>query len=66
MDVAFTLAENVVRVTYDDLNTVAIDMTKKDILDALGAATAGSAALGVSEVAGLFQRMGRKRKKAPS
>jgi len=61
MDVAFTLAENVVRVTYDDLNTVAVDMTKKDILDVLGVATAGSAALGVAEVAGLFKEWGGKK-----
>jgi 2-methylcitrate dehydratase PrpD len=61
MDVAFTLAENVVRVTYDDLNSVAIDMTKKDILDVLGVATAGSAALGVAEVAGLFKEWGGKK-----
>jgi 2-methylcitrate dehydratase PrpD len=61
MDVSFTLAENVVRVTYDDLNTVAVDMTKKDILDVLGVATAGSAALGVAEVAGLFKEWGGKK-----
>ena len=29
MDVAFTLAENVVRVGYDDLTPLAVDMTKK-------------------------------------
>ncbi len=61
MDVAFTLADNVVRVNYDDLNTTAIDMTKKDIFDVLGVATAGSAALGVAEVAGLFKEWGGKK-----
>jgi len=61
MDVAFTLAEHVARIKYDDLNTVAIDMTKKDILDVLGVATAGSAALGVAEVAGLFKEWGGKK-----
>ena len=61
MDVAFTLAENVVRVGYEDLTPVAVDMTKKDILDVLGVATAGSAALGVAEVAGLFKEWGGKK-----
>ncbi|UCE74906.1 MAG: MmgE/PrpD family protein [Methanomassiliicoccales archaeon] len=61
MDVAFILAENVVRVTYDNLNSVAIDMTKKDILDVLGVATAGSAALGVAEVEGLLEEWGGKK-----
>jgi len=61
MDVAFTLAENVVRVGYDDLTPVAVDMTKKDILDVLGVAMAGSAALGVAEVAGLFKDWGGKK-----
>jgi 2-methylcitrate dehydratase PrpD len=36
-------------------------MTKKDILDVLGVATAGSAALGVAEVAGLFKEWGGKK-----
>lgn len=61
MDVAFTLAENVVRVTYADLNALAVDMTKRDILDVLGVATAGSVALGVAEVAGLFKEWGGKK-----
>ena len=61
MDVAFTLAENVVRVGYNDLTPAAIDMTKKDIFDVLGVATAGSAALGVAEVAGLFKEWGGKK-----
>lgn len=61
MDVAYTLAENVVRITYDNLNPLAIDMTKKDILDVLGVATAGSAALGVKEVADLLMDWGGKK-----
>jgi 2-methylcitrate dehydratase PrpD len=60
MDVAYMLAENVVRLNYDDLNSLAIDMTKKDILDVLGVATAGSSALGVAEVEGLLEDWGGK------
>lgn len=61
MDVALALADNVARVTYDDLNPAAVDMTKKDIFDVLGVAAAGSAALGVAEVAGLFMEWGGKK-----
>jgi 2-methylcitrate dehydratase PrpD len=61
MDVAFTLAENVVRVGYDTLSPKAVDMTKKDILDVLGVAVAGSAALGVAEVAALLKEWGGKK-----
>jgi 2-methylcitrate dehydratase PrpD len=61
MDVSFTLAENVVNVHYDDLSPVALDMTKKDILDVLGVATAGSAALGVAEVEGLLEEWDGKK-----
>jgi 2-methylcitrate dehydratase PrpD len=44
MDVAFTLAKNTVNTGYSDLPPDAIDMTKKDILDILGTALAGSTA----------------------
>ena len=60
MDVVFALADNITRVGYDALSPEAVNMTKKDILDVLGVATAGSAALGVAEVAGLIKEWGGK------
>jgi 2-methylcitrate dehydratase PrpD len=61
MDVAFTLADNIVKVEYDQLPLESIDMTKKDILDVLGTMIAGSAALGVEEVGGLIKEWGGKK-----
>jgi 2-methylcitrate dehydratase PrpD len=60
MDAAFTLARNTVNVTYNDLPPVAVDMTKKDILDVLGTAVAGSAAPAAEEIAGLIKEWGGK------
>jgi 2-methylcitrate dehydratase PrpD len=51
MDLAFTLAKNLVEVGYDRLPKTAVDTTRKDILDIMGTMVAGSKAPGVVELA---------------
>ncbi len=58
MDAAFSLAQNVVRIRYEDIPGEAVKATKKQILDCLGVALAGSSAQGVRELVGLAQEWG--------
>lgn len=50
MDIAYHLAEHVVRTRFEDLPSQTVDLTKQLILDTLGVAIAGSSAAGVREV----------------
>ncbi len=61
MDVVFPLADNIVNAKYEGLPPEVIDLTKKDILDVLGTATAGSAAPGAEEVGGLIKQWGGRK-----
>jgi len=61
MDAAFTLARYVVHARWEDLTEKVVETTKRDILDVLGVAFAGSAALGVNDVVELFKEWGGKR-----
>ncbi|MBI3965652.1 MAG: MmgE/PrpD family protein [Chloroflexi bacterium] len=57
-DPAFAFARHVAQTPFEALPAVAVEATKKDILDTLGAALAGSAAAGGREVAELVADWG--------
>jgi 2-methylcitrate dehydratase PrpD len=57
-DPAHTLAEHVCQTTFERLPPQAVNATRRDILDTLGAILGGSVAPGVSELAGLVRGWG--------
>ena len=59
-DVAITLARNVANVQYENLPTEVVEITKKHILDELGAIVGGSAALGCRELVEQIKEWGGK------
>src|SRR4030042_3469678 len=61
MDVTAFLAENIVSTGYEKIPEEAIESTKKDILDTLGVAVAGSNAPGIKEIISLVRDWGGKR-----
>ena len=61
MGVTAVLAENIVATDYEKIPEEAIDSTKKDILDTLGVAVAGSDASGIKEIISLVRDWGGKR-----
>jgi 2-methylcitrate dehydratase PrpD len=60
MDASIVLARNIVQVNYDDIPGEAIEAAKRDILDTLGVAVAGSNAPGGREIMGLVREWGGK------
>lgn len=60
MDAAVAMAKNVIKTQYSDIPAEAVEATKKDILDTLGAAVAGSAAPGSREIVELMKELGGK------
>lgn len=60
MDVAYTLAENIVNTKYDNLTNKVVEVTKRFTLDSLGVLVAGSGAPGVKEVADEVKEWGGK------
>jgi 2-methylcitrate dehydratase PrpD len=60
MDASIILAKNIVRINYDDIPSQAIEAAKKDILDTLGVAVAGSSVPGGKEIMGFVRAWGRK------
>ncbi|MBI2907330.1 MAG: MmgE/PrpD family protein [Chloroflexi bacterium] len=58
MDAAVAMAKNIIKTGYSDLPSEAVEATKKDILDTLGAILAGSAAPGGREIAELMKELG--------
>ncbi len=50
MDIAWDLAEHVVRTKFEDLSSHTVDVAKRFILDTLGVGIAGSTAAGAKEV----------------
>ena len=54
------LAKNIVSIRYEDIPAKAIDLSKKDILDTLGVAIAGSKAEGSEQVVELVREWGGK------
>ena len=58
MDATFSLARNVARTRYEDIPGNVVEATKKEILDCLGVALAGSSAAGVGELAELVKEWG--------
>ncbi|MBI2907630.1 MAG: MmgE/PrpD family protein [Chloroflexi bacterium] len=60
MDAAVGFAQLATRLTYEELPQVAIEATKRVILDILGTTLAGSAAEGAEGLAGLVQELGGK------
>lgn len=61
MDAAVAMAKNVIKTQYSDIPAEAVEATKKDILDTLGAAIAGSAAPGCREIVELMKELGGKK-----
>ncbi|MBI4307201.1 MAG: MmgE/PrpD family protein [Chloroflexi bacterium] len=61
MDLACELARYAVNLTYDAIPADALEATKKDILDTLGTALAGSGAAGCREVVELVKEWGGRR-----
>ncbi len=60
MDPVFTLAQGIVDIGYEDLPLEVVEVTKKDILDILATAVAGSTTPGSGELAELVQEWGGK------
>ncbi|MBI2908624.1 MAG: MmgE/PrpD family protein [Chloroflexi bacterium] len=60
MDAAVAMAHNAVRIQYADLPNEAVEATKKDILDTLGTAVAGSAAPGEPQIVELVKEFAGK------
>ncbi len=60
-DVAYVLADHVVKTKYEDIPPEALEATKKDILDTLGTTLAGSTADGVKQVYDLVTGWGGKK-----
>lgn len=58
MDAGVALATNAAKIKYSDIPLEAVEATKKDILDTLGTAVAGSAALGSLEIVELMEESG--------
>jgi 2-methylcitrate dehydratase PrpD len=58
MDASILLSANAVKVTYDDIPRQAVDIAKKDILDTLGVAVAGSSVPGGREIVELQELWG--------
>ena len=58
MDATFAFAELAAKLRYEDLTPAAIEVTKKDVLDTLGSALAGSAAEGTEALVGLVKELG--------
>ena len=58
MDAVITLMRNMVQTEYEAIPDSAIEVTKKEILDCLGVALAGSAAQGVRELVELSREWG--------
>ena len=58
MDASFSLAQNVVKTRYEDIPDEAVKAAKKQVLDCLGVALAGSSAQGVKELLELAQEWG--------
>jgi 2-methylcitrate dehydratase PrpD len=61
MDAAYSLAKNVVTTRYEDIPAEAVIATKKQILDTIGTALAGSSALGIKQLVELIEEWGGKR-----
>ncbi|MFH1086991.1 MAG: MmgE/PrpD family protein [Chloroflexota bacterium] len=61
MDAAIAFARNVTRTRFEDLPPAAVEVTKKDILDSLGVALAGSKAPGGRQAIQLAKRWRGKR-----
>lgn len=61
MDAAYTLAKHIVTTRYEDIPSAAVDMTKKEILDLIGTALAGSSAEGIKPLAELAKSWGGKK-----
>ncbi|MBI2908204.1 MAG: MmgE/PrpD family protein [Chloroflexi bacterium] len=61
MDAAIAFARNAVRLNFQDIPEAAIEATKKDILDHLGLALAGSSAPGIREMVTVMRELGGAR-----
>jgi 2-methylcitrate dehydratase PrpD len=57
-DPTFAIAQNLVEVEYKDLPGQIVDIAKKEVLDSLGVALAGSAAPGIQELAEVLKGFG--------
>jgi 2-methylcitrate dehydratase PrpD len=60
MDATFEFAKNLVNVTFDDLPTEVVEITKKEVLDTLAVAVAGLGQPGPKELLELVQEWGGK------
>ncbi len=58
MDATFDFAQNFVNVTFDDLPTEVVEITKKEVLDTLAVAVAGLGQPGPKELVELVQEWG--------
>ena len=60
MDPAYTFAKHILSTKYEDIPADVVEMTKKEILDVLGTALAGSTAAGIKPLAELAKEWGGK------
>ena len=60
MDATYDFAQNFVNVTFDDLPTEVVEITKKEVLDTLAVAVAGFGQPGPKELLELVQEWGGK------
>ena len=61
MDVIYTLAQTVADISYDKLPTDVVEVTKKQILDSLAVALAGSTSPGIGELVEIVKDWGGKK-----
>ena len=58
MDAAYTFAKHLITTKYEDIPADAVDMAKKEILDIIGTALAGSSAAGIKPLVELAKEWG--------
>jgi len=61
MDAIYTLARTIIDTNYEKLPPDVVDMTKKQILDSLGVAVAGSSGVGINELLEIVRDWGGKK-----
>ena len=60
MDASYYLAKNIVNTSYENIPDDVIAVTKKQIIDSIGVALAGSAAIGIKQLVDLIVEWGGK------
>ena len=62
MDATYLFTKNFINIKYEDLPICIIEATKKEVLNLLGVAMAGSFQSGVKELMGIVTNLGVRKK----